>query len=61
MRGNKEQSVANEIVPYQISKALNEIDRSSISRTKEDLLSSRFLSVVNPVQEFNEPLTINPK
>ena len=25
------------------------------------LLSSRFLSVVNPVQKFNEPLAINPK
>ena len=25
------------------------------------LLSSRFLSVVNPIQKFNEPLAINPK
>jgi hypothetical protein len=25
------------------------------------LLSSRFVSVVNPIQKFNEPLTIDPK
>ena len=25
------------------------------------LFSSRFLSVVNPVQKFNEPLTVNPE